>query len=70
MLFLEIFGVLVAIQGFGSAASELFGKGRSWGLMGIAEDFQPFSGILIGLLGVLLIVAGEKGRRANRAKRQ
>lgn len=60
-------GVIVMIQGFGSAIAALFTDDKKFGfLLGWANDYQPFAGIAVGLLGIGVAVLGERGKSSDR----
>jgi hypothetical protein len=60
-------GLVVAVQGFGSALAKWVWE-ANWGLLALAERWTPISawvGVVVGLVGLALIAAGA--RRAERA---
>ncbi|MFF5260017.1 hypothetical protein ACFY4C_13795 [Actinomadura viridis] len=60
-------GVIMMIQGFGSAMAPLFTDDDKFGfLMWWASDYQPFAGIVVGLLGIGVAVLGERAKGADR----
>lgn len=60
-------GVILIIQGFGSAVVPLFTDDAKFGfLLRWASDYQPFAGIAVGLLGIGAIVVGERGKSSDR----
>ncbi|RSN72063.1 hypothetical protein DMH08_00700 [Actinomadura sp. WAC 06369] len=59
-------GVIIMIQGFGSAIATMFSDDAKFGfLLRWAHDYQPFAGIVTGLLGIGVLILGERGKSSN-----
>ncbi|GAA4322177.1 hypothetical protein BS35_004486 [Actinomadura glauciflava] len=59
-------GVIVMIQGFGSAIATMFSDDAKFGfLLKWAHEYQPFIGIATGLLGIGVLVLGERSKSSN-----
>lgn len=62
---LEVFGIVLVIQGFGGLVTKLVG-GESWLLMHMVPGhLQLLTGITLGLLGLVLLAAATSRRRAT-----
>ncbi|RKS79896.1 hypothetical protein BZB76_1379 [Actinomadura pelletieri DSM 43383] len=59
-------GVIMMIQGFGSAIARMFSDDAKFGfLLKWAHDYQPFVGIATGILGIGVLLLGERGKSAK-----
>nr|WP_157527381.1 hypothetical protein [Kibdelosporangium sp. MJ126-NF4]CTQ88883.1 hypothetical protein [Kibdelosporangium sp. MJ126-NF4] len=65
----EIVGIVGMVQGFGSAiATELWNG--DWTLMRWALDWQPVSGIAVGVVGLVIASVGWSGQKRIKASRR
>jgi hypothetical protein len=55
-------GILLIVLGFGSLVLPLFNM--EFRLMSIVEDYQPWAGIIVGIIGLGLLGWGISQRRA------
>ena len=59
-----IIGLVVMVQGFGSALAKAVWDGN-WGLLAVAERWfavPVWLGLVVGLVGLMLVVAGRPSR--------
>jgi hypothetical protein len=54
-------GILLIVLGFGSLVLPLFNL--EFTLMSIVEDYQPWAGIIVGIIGLALLGWGISQRR-------
>ncbi|SMD19018.1 hypothetical protein [Kibdelosporangium aridum] len=65
---LEVIGIIGMVQGFGSTlVTQVWGG--NWQMMRWALDWQPVSGIAIGVLGLVLASIGWAGQKRAKASR-
>ncbi|MEV6524408.1 hypothetical protein AB0M43_20845 [Longispora sp. NPDC051575] len=63
---LEFIGVIIMIQGFGSAiAYSGFDNERFGFLLRWATEYQPWIGIFVGLIGLAVLLVGDRRRKAR-----
>ncbi|MCE7012154.1 hypothetical protein LWC34_56500 [Kibdelosporangium philippinense] len=61
----EIIGIIGMVQGFGSAlVTQVWGG--NWQLMNWALEWQPVSGIAIGVLGLVVASIGWAGQKRRK----
>ena len=58
-------GITLAVLGFGSLVMPMFGL--QFKIMSLLDGGQPFAGIIIGVVGVILVVAGFMKRSSPAA---
>lgn len=62
---LEVFGVLLLIQGVGTLVHELTGRLRGWGIVrriGFLDGLEIYAGITLIVLGLALFAVAESRR--------
>jgi hypothetical protein len=63
-----LIGLVVAVQGFGSALAEGV-WGVNWGLLALAERWTPvpaWAGVVVGVLGLVVVALGARRTTARR----
>lgn len=68
MVLIDIIGVLLLLQGFGSLAQRLSGQDTQESLFIVNKvpELQPFASIAIGVAGLLLLWVSSRIRRARK----
>lgn len=56
-------GILLIVLGFGSLALEYLNLGIEFRIMSLLADYQPWAGIVVGLIGLALLLAPRFMRR-------
>ncbi|WP_020657374.1 hypothetical protein [Amycolatopsis benzoatilytica] len=68
MVLVDIIGVLLLIQGFGSLGQRIAGKDttESFFVVNYVPQYQPYASILLGVLGILVLWFSFRVRRNRR----
>lgn len=71
MVLIDILGVILLLQGFGSLAQRISGQDttESLFLVNYIPEYQPYANIALGLLGILLLWLSFRVRRRRKSAR-